>query len=161
MQVRIRTNAVAENLVNNPNPQNAYGSKFSIQYCTAAAIRYGQVGVAEFNMERLNDPDLRRLMSVVTVAVDETLDEDFRKNPDKWSVWVTITANNGEEYQKFVAYPKGDPQNPLSYAETEVKARSLIEDVYEEGKRNALLDAISTLETTVDMSRCFDFLFGK
>ena len=65
--IAIKTNAVAENLVNNADPQNSYGSKFSIQYCTAAAICFGAVGVDEFGPEKLNDPALRRLMANTAV----------------------------------------------------------------------------------------------
>jgi len=158
-QIHIQTNAVADNLVNNPSPQNAYGSKFSIQYCVAAAIRYGQVGVAEFEPSRLADPELRRLMSVVTVEVDAKLDEDFRINPDRWSVWLSIVAKDGKEYKQFIEYPKGDPQNPVSYAETEDKAKSLIGAIYGEKNRETLLHTIATLEKTVNISHSFDFLF--
>lgn len=160
VRILIRTNGVADNLVNNPNPQNAYGSKFSIQYCVAAAIRYGQVGIAEFAENRLHDAELRRLMSTVTVVVDAELDGAFREKPDRWSVWITITTQNGEEYKQFIEYPKGDPQNPVSYAETEGKARALAGTVYGERKREGLLQAVASLEQSVDVSRVFDFLLA-
>jgi 2-methylcitrate dehydratase PrpD len=47
--LEIKTNAVAKNLVDNPAPQNPYGSKFSLQYCVSAMIKYGKLGVDEFS----------------------------------------------------------------------------------------------------------------
>ena len=159
--INIKTNAVADNLVNNPDPKNEYGSKFSIQYCIAAAIRYGKVGVAEFEQEKASDKELRRLMSVTKVVVDAALDKDFRSHPDKWSVWVTLTAKDGREYQHFIEYPKGDPQNPVSYAETEDKARSLVETVYSKQNLEQLLATIRIIENAPEISHTFDFLFAE
>ncbi len=158
-RIHIQTNTVADNLVNNPAPQNAYGSKFSIQYCVAAAILYGQVGIAEFEENRLNDAELRRLMSVVTVEADAKMDEDFRKNPDRWSGWLSIVTKGGEQYKQFIEYPKGDPQNPVSYAETEDKARSLVDAVFDEKNLEKLLRTIVFLGKSANVSRSFDFLF--
>lgn len=157
----IKTNAVAENLVNNADPQNAYGSKFSIQYCTAAAICYGTVGVDEFGPEKLTDPELRRLMTKTEVTVDAELDEDYRNNPDRWSVWLMITDRTGCCHRQFIAYPKGDPQNPVTYAETEAKVRSLVKAVLPEKGTTRLLQAIDGLESLQDAGDLFRFMMGK
>ena len=160
-KVHIRTNAVADNLVNNPDPQNTYGCKFSIQYCTAAAIRYGTVSVTEFEPEKTADAELRRLMANTEVVVDTALDDDFRQNPDRWSVWLTITDKAGHEYRQFIKYPKGDPQNPVTYAETEDKVRILAGTVYTDNQLDPLLRAVSSLESLQKASNLFDFLVGK
>jgi len=160
--IYIQTNAVADNLVNNPDPQNTYGCKFSIQYCTAAAIRYGKVGVAEFEPEKIADGELRRLMADTKVVIDAELDADFRQNPEKWSVWLTLTDTAGREYHHFIEYPKGDPQNPVSYAETEEKVRTLAGAVYPEKVIvEELLQKIDALESLQNASGLFDFLTAQ
>lgn len=151
----IRTNAVADNLVNNPDPQNSYGSKFSIQYCTAAAIRFGKVGVDEFGPGQASDPMLRRLMANTEVAVDAELDADFRQNPDRWSVWLMVTDRTGRCHRQFIEYPKGDPQNPMTYAETEEKVRSLANPVLSKQVTANLLQTIAGLDSLQDVGKMF------
>lgn len=159
--IAIKTNAVAENLVNNADPQNSYGSKFSIQYCTAAAICFGAVGVDEFGPEKLNDPALRRLMANTAVTVDAELDADYRKHPDRWSVWLMITDSTGCCHRQFIEYPKGDPQNPVTYPETEEKVRSLTKAVLPEQDTTRLIQAIDELESLQDAGNLFRFLIEK
>ena len=45
--------------------------------------------------------------------------------PSKRVSIVTIKLNNGEQIQKRVDFPKGEPENPLSRQELESKFRSL------------------------------------
>lgn len=155
--IAVRTNSVAENLVNNPAPQNVYGSKFSLQYCVAAAFRYGRVGVEEFAPDRAGDGELRRLMGCVAVEVDPELDEQYRRNPEKWSTLVIVTLDDGERYQQHVGYPKGDPQNPVSYAETEDKFRALAGGVYSPATVEALLKTVAGLEDAANVRSLFSF----
>ncbi len=159
--VVVRTNAVAENLVNNPAPRNAYGSKFSLQYCTAAAFRYGRVGVEEFAPDRAADAELRRLMGCVAVEVDPGLDDEYRRNPDKWSALVIATTDDGLCHRQFIAYPKGDPQNPVTYAETEEKFRSLAGGVSAPPTAEALLKTVAGLEDVPDVRDRLAFLTGR
>lgn len=151
--ILVRTNSVANNLVNNPNPQNSYGCKFSLQYCVAAALRYGQAGVAEFTADKIYDKKLRGIMGKVVVEIDEALDEEYSRNPEKWSVLVTITTVDGQQYQQFIDYPKGDPQNPVSYVETQAKFTTLVTDVYTGEKLSALVDFVNTIEKSANVAQ--------
>ncbi len=157
-RIRIQTNSVADNLVNNPDPQNAYGSKFSIQYCVAAALRYGKVGIEEFGPDRIGDAVTRELMQKVEVQVDTALEAEYKLNPDRWSVWVSVETVDGKEYRQFIEYPKGDPQSPVSYAETEEKFRSLVDGVYSVKKVDTLLALIRNLDTAGRLTGMFDCL---
>ncbi|MDT8901728.1 MmgE/PrpD family protein [Anaeroselena agilis] len=150
----VHTNSVAANLVDNPAPQNAYGSKFSLQYCIAAALRFGRVGVEEFAPGRAGDGELRRLMGCVAIEVDPALDAEYRRNPGKWSATVCVTMDDGERCQQFIAYPKGDPQNPVSYAETEDKFRFLAGGVCPEIVDD-LLKTVAGLETLACVAGAF------
>ena len=157
-RIHIKTNSVADNLVNNPSPQNAYGSKFSIQYCVATALTVGKVGIEEFTADSIQNTTVRELMKLVTVEIDANLEKEFKKNPDKWSVLLQIETTDGKQHEQFIAYPKGDPQNPVSYAETEEKVRTLVCSVYSEDKVDKLLGAIRNLEQEKAVNRMFNFL---
>ena len=153
--IAVETNDTAECLVNNPQPQTPYGHKFSLHYCLAAAARYGQVGLDEFTEEKIADAEAQRLMQTVRVSVSEALQKEFLQNPEKWSVKLSIETKDGAFYSKFIPYPKGDPQNPVSYEESEEKFRAMTRPVYDEARIEALLRTVRTLETIENIGTAF------
>ncbi|MGL5513572.1 MAG: MmgE/PrpD family protein, partial [Sporomusa sp.] len=157
----IKTNSVADKLVNNPMPQNAYGSKFSIQYCVSAALFFGKVGLEEFTPKNVQDEQIRQLMKLVTVEVDPHLEAEFEKHPEKWSVHVLVDTIDGKQYQQFIDFPKGDSQNPVSYEELEDKFRSLVSGVYSQERIDSLLGVVKDLDKVKNATTLFDFLTGK
>ncbi len=159
--IQVKTNAVADNLVNNPCPENEYGCKFSLQYCAAAAARYHKVSVNEFLPDKATDKELRRIMKNVTIIVDPQLDEEYRRNPQKWSADVIIISLNGNTYRKFIEYPKGDPQNPFTYQEAEDKFRVLTHGIYPSEKVEQLITLIANLENLNTLTNAFAFLSLK
>lgn len=128
--VEIKTNNIVKSLVDNTKPQNPYGSKFSIQYCVAAMIKFGKLGIDEFSVEHLSDKEIQRVMQTFTVNVDPQLDKEYKEMPDRWSVDLTIKDKNGNVMHKFVEYPKGDPPNPMTWEEAVEKFMSLAQPVY-------------------------------
>lgn len=104
---------------------------------------------------------VRQLMKLVTFEVDVGLEKEFKQNPDKWSVLVLIDTVDGKQYQQFIEYPKGDPQNPVRYTESEDKFRSLVRSVYSEEKINKLLGVVRNLGGLKSTSGMFDFLLTK
>lgn len=153
--VTVQTNDTAECVVNNVTPKTAYGHKFSLQYCLAAAARYGQVGLDAFSEEKIADAEAQRVMHVVQVKKDEALQQAFLQNPEKWSVKLRVETLDGASYSKFIPYPKGDPQNPVSYEESEAKFRSMARPVYGEARIEKLLQAVRTMETLKNTGAAF------
>lgn len=153
VSISIKTNEVANCLVNNPIPENAYACKFSIQYCTAAMLRYGVLGINEFSPNKRSDPELQRLMNNTIVEIGPDLNEEFHHNPKKWSALVTIKTNGGNELQKFIAYPKGDPENPLTYQEMEEKFHLLANDVHNSARSDNFCKLVADLENIEDIRK--------
>lgn len=155
VSIAVETNDTAECLVNNAQPKTPYGHKFSLQYCLAAAARYGQVGLDEFTEEKIADTEAQRLMRIVRVSVSDALQREFLQNPEKWSVKLRVETEGGASYSKFIPYPKGDPQNPVSYEESEAKFRAMARPVYDEARIEALLRTVRTLETIENIGTAF------
>ena len=44
-KIKLYVNDITNYLINNPQPQTPYGGKFSIQYCSAAMLKFGEVGI--------------------------------------------------------------------------------------------------------------------
>lgn len=153
--IAVKTNDTAECLVNNAQPKTAYGHKFSLQYCLAAAARYGQVGLDEFTEEKIADAEAQRIMQAVRVQADGALQQEFLKNPEKWSVELTVETVDGALYRKFIPYPKGDPQNPVSYEASEAKCGALARAVYDEARIASLLQTVRQMESVENVGAAF------
>src|SRR5206468_7648581 len=71
--------------------------------------------------------------------------------PNKFSE-VTVTLTDGRKLVRRVEQAKGQPRNPLTDAELEVKFRDAAGRVLPADRVEALLAALSTLETAADVS---------
>jgi 2-methylcitrate dehydratase PrpD len=156
--VVVKTNQVARDLVDNPTPQTVYGHKFSMQYCVAAALLWDRVGLDEFLPEATANPAARRLMGTVKVVVDPALHEEFVRDPTKWAAEVIIETADGGRFAKTVPYPKGDPMNPLTYAETEAKFRRVAGQILAAREVERLLVLSATLDSVPDLAAALAFL---
>jgi len=157
----VKTNTVVKNLVDNCTPQNPYGSKFSIQYCIAAMLKYGKLGIDEFTMENLADKDIQKLMPQITVIVDEKLEKEFKEKPERWAVQLTIEDINGNRLEKFVECPKGDPPNPMTWEELEQKFIDLVEPCYGKEVTKQLCSMVGNMEDVKDFKVSLEECFKK
>ena len=97
-------------------------AKMSIPYSVAVALIKGSANMENFSVEAIADADVLELAKKVSVREN---DELTKLCPSKRVSIVTIKLNNGEQIQKRVDFPKGEPENPLSRQELESKFRSL------------------------------------
>lgn len=120
--VHVSTYKAALTLCDKPNPHTAPDAKFSLQFCVAAALLGGQVGLAAFSDAALTDTAVRALLPRITVAVDPAREAAY---PGCWSAAVSVTLADGRSVKATQERPKGDPENPLSVPELEAKFRGL------------------------------------
>jgi aconitate decarboxylase len=58
---------------NRPRPDSGLAGKFSVQYTVAAALLDGHVGLQTFTDERLEKPDMQRLLPKIAFTMDPTI----------------------------------------------------------------------------------------
>lgn len=150
--IKIYVNDITNYLINNPNPQNPYGCKFSIQYCVAAMMKYGVVGVEQFNPDVINDEVVHQLMANTEVILDEEIEKIHQEDSAKLASRVEIVCKDGRCLSKQVDFPKGDPDNPFSWEEAKEKFMSLAVPVYGEDKAEKIYTFVKTLETCKDVA---------
>jgi len=61
-------------------------------------------------------------MDATNVSTDETIEQRF---PEEWGADVTVTAG-GETYERTVSTPLGEPETPMSAAESRSKTEGLL-----------------------------------
>lgn len=150
--IKLYVNNITDFLINNPNPQNPYGCKFSIQYCVAGALKYGKMGVEEFLPEVIHDTQVRSIMDKVSVIKDQSIEDIYLADPAKLAARVEIECNDGRQAKMWVEFPKGDPPNPMTWQESVDKFMDLVVPVYGEKCAKQLCQLIGELDEVDDFA---------
>ncbi|MER2109166.1 MAG: MmgE/PrpD family protein [Solibacillus sp.] len=110
-EIHVGAYKVALDITDAENPQTIYAAKFSMQFCVALALRTGKGGFTAFNEQTLQDQAIRQLMERLIVQIDERIDAQY---PHEWGAKIRITWQDGTVDEVQSAFPKGDPENPLT-----------------------------------------------
>jgi len=115
-------NIVCEPRAQKYNPESVVDAQFSMPFGAAVAVLHSAAGLDQFTLEQVGSPSVAKVMGKVTLVKDTSIEQTF---PKEWPARVTIQRWDGQTHEKFVRYPKGDPENPLSWSEMADKFRAL------------------------------------
>ena len=94
----------------------------SLPYCVAVSLVDGEYTLAQLAQPRWTTPEVKAMLAKVKCVHDPALDGGFPANrPTR----ITIKTTDGAVVEKQVAFPKGDPRNPLSDEELAAKFKRL------------------------------------
>ena len=105
----------------------------SIPYTAALAVIYGDVAPEHYDEEYRTDPEIHRLMDLVSVEESEEMNAAAEADPDSTPSLIRLSTTD-ETYEKRVDYAPGHAQNPLPEAEIEAKAREMMEPLLTEAQ---------------------------
>ena len=151
-----RTYQTAIDITDNANPQTVYAHKFSLQYCIAACLVYGNLSENIFTEEKIGNPLVQDTMKKIKVYADKGINEEFIKNPDRWIHDLEIETIDGKIYRERIEYPLGDVNNPFDWNMTENKFRMLLEPYLPKNEIQRLMDQIHKLEEIGDINNLFN-----
>ncbi|EGO63915.1 MmgE/PrpD family protein [Acetonema longum DSM 6540] len=146
-QIHIHTYQAATQVACFEDPLDSRQGQFSLKYCMVRALINGNIGLDDFSQDKLTDKAVRALMAKTSVAVDAEID---RQTPIAWPCRLSLELADGRVLHEYVAYPKGDPENPLSWEEVETKFRLLVEPILEERAIPAIIDMCKNIELLAD-----------
>ncbi|MCR4804852.1 MAG: MmgE/PrpD family protein [Clostridia bacterium] len=151
-----KTYQVAINTASNEAPKTPYAYKFSIQYCLAAALLYGEVSGNVFTPEKTGSPEARALMDSIDVVLDPAIQKGFEEDPARWTHTLEVSLKDGRVLKKTVDYPLGDSRNPFSWDIAESKFHGLADPVIGRKAADRLAENIKKLDTFEDAGLLFD-----
>ena len=131
------------------NPKTIVDAQFSMPFGAAVAILYGKASLEEYTLENISSPRVKQVMSRISCVEDEELEKEF---PKKWPASVTIFTKDGKQYSVRIDYPKGDPENPLSWEELIGKFKEMTLPVFSSERANKIIDRVRSLEQENDLS---------
>lgn len=117
--------------------------QFSLPYGVAAALMYGEVGLAQMMGEATRDPRIHALAARVQVIHDPEMD---KLRPALRPAAVEVSLRDGRKVSGRVDFPKGDADNPLSECELLDKFSNLARGVVGEEKAGRIQDAVLALD---------------
>lgn len=131
------------------NPQSVVDAQFSMPFGGAIAILTGNAFLDKYSMEHISAPAVKELMQRINCVKDPEIETEF---PRKWAAQVSITTRDGRQYHTRTDYPKGDPENPLSWDQIIQKFDSLTRPVCNAQARQDVIELVRGIEN-IDNTR--------
>jgi 2-methylcitrate dehydratase PrpD len=133
------------------HPENIVDAQFSMPFGAAVAAIEGAAGLDQFTLENIRSPRVREFMGKIVMTKDRRLETNF---PAEWPARVEIELEDGRRLEKFIRYPKGDPENPLTWEEMCSKFHSLASAVFPRGRCDEIIAAVSASSPVRLMALC-------
>ncbi len=145
---------VGEPLEKKQNPKNVVDAQFSMPFALATAIVRRRLTISEFTPENLRNEEIRKLMKRVIVKHNPELDKEY---PEKWP--VVLKVKTGEEIIELRKdYPKGEPEDPISFEEVADKFKSLTTEKFNEDQIRDVIEIVKKLDKLSDIRELMELL---
>ena len=152
-EVRIGVLSAGYNIICSPemeklNPQSVVDMQFSMPFGAAVALLYGQASLEEYATGVAQRPEVRDMMARVHSIIDPELDVMF---PKHWPAWAEVLTRDGRELRSEITFPKGDPENALTWEEMRQKFTTLSASVIPKAQQQRVTEAVEDLENMSDL----------
>jgi 2-methylcitrate dehydratase PrpD len=137
-QVTATVHPLAIQLAGKPQPKTPLEGKFSLAFCIALGLRGHTASAADFSSERLQDGNIRQIVSRVELKADASLRETAAR--------MSVTSQNGNGHDAEVVFALGNPENPMQWPDMQAKFIALTEPRL--GSAEPLFAHLRTIERT-------------
>jgi 2-methylcitrate dehydratase PrpD len=151
-RVEIDVDPIVPTILIYDRPSSALEAKFSMPFCTAAAIVLGHVGIETFADERIRDARITALMPRVTMRVDDAIGVG---KPALTEARVRIYLKDGRTLTQDAHGARGYPSNLATDADFEAKFLSCARAALPGPEATDLLRRLRGLETMDSISALF------
>ncbi len=130
------------------DPRTGLEGKFSAEFCAAAALVDGQVGIATFTDAKTADPRIRAAMGKVSVVVDPSIPGDLEHH-----MWTRVTATlaDGKRDEIPPREVQGHPAIPLSRERLLAKFLDCAERALPKDRAESVAEMLDSLEGCPDL----------
>lgn len=149
---------IAEPAEQKRNPSTVVDMQFSMPFGVAVAVLHGQAFFSEYAEGMAARPEVKEMMSKVECVRDPELDAHF---PRQWPAWAEITTKDGRTLKATTDYPKGDPENALTWDELKAKFSALSEGVFSPARQGEIVSAVENLDALSDIRELTQLLAGE
>jgi 2-methylcitrate dehydratase PrpD len=144
----IDVDSITPTILIHDRPSTGLEGKFSMPFCAAAAVVHGGVGIDTFDPDALSDPEVRSLMSRVTMRVDRSLNGAA---PPLTQSRVTLRLRDGRTLRHMAKGARGYPDQPASDEELATKFRTCAERVMSKAAAATALTLLRRIDEIDDI----------
>ena len=146
---------VAEPVEAKRNPKSVVDMQFSMPFAAAVALSYGSASLNEYAIGIPDRPEVRHIMDRVQCVTDPKLDA---QTPKLFPAWAEVRTSDGRTMRSELTYPKGDPENPVTWDEMRTKFNLLSASVISSQRQKEIISAIDSLEQMDDVRQLASLL---
>jgi 2-methylcitrate dehydratase PrpD len=117
--ITLRCHPLVPELMGNPQPKDGLQARFSAIHGVAAALCDRQVGLAQYEDQRVVRDDVRALRAKTTLAPDASVQRD--------EVFIEVRLHDGSTLAHHVEHARGSLARPLTDDELMDKVRLLVD----------------------------------
>ncbi|MFN8547392.1 MAG: MmgE/PrpD family protein [Candidatus Eisenbacteria bacterium] len=146
-EVRIETIARAADILSDPakyDPRTKEAADHSLPYCIAAAMVDHKVTPEQFKQEKIMEPRLRDQLKKIKVLANQEFEALF---PKIQACRVEIEMMDGRVLDRRIDVPKGDPRDPMTPEELQIKFDALSHASFSDARRAAIKEAVWKMES--------------
>ena len=127
-----------------PRPRSGLDGKFSVEYCAAAALLDGRVGIDTFTDARRFQPDMEELLGRIRVEPE---------GPESGATLAVATLKDGTTLRAECRAFSGSAANPMSRDQRLDKVRDCFRRALSAADTEHVLELLENLENLDDVSR--------
>ena len=153
--IDIDVDAIVPTILIYDQPASGLEAKFSMPFCAAAAIVFGQVGIDTFEDDRIHDPRVLAVMQKVTMRVEPEVGKGV---PALTEARVRVRLKNGRALSQDAHGARGYPERPASDAELDAKFMACATRVLSKARAAEALERLRDFEDLDDLLGLTDLL---
>jgi aconitate decarboxylase len=131
-------------------PLTTIGAQMNVAYAVAVALLDGAVLIGQFSERRINGDDVWRLIN--RTHTHHEMSYDALPESQRLTTRLVITFHDGTTREQVVTQPRGTGSHQLTNAQIVDKYRALTYSVIEPDRRQAIENAVLSLETLDDIA---------
>jgi len=152
-EVRVGVLSAGTKLVSDPieakrHPTSVVDMQFSLPFGAAVALTHGRASLEEYKVGMPENPQVKHVMERVQCLTDPKLDVQF---PRHFPAWAEVDTTDGRTLRSELTYPKGDPENPVTWDEMKEKFLLLSSPVIGPDRQREIIAAVETLDQMSDV----------
>ena len=127
-----------------PVPRSGLDGKFSVEYCAAAALLDGHVGIDTFTDARRFSSDMEAMLGRISVEPE---------GPESGATLATAVLKDGTAVSAECSAFTGSARNPMSREQLLAKARDCFRRGLSEADTERVLEMLENLESLDDVGQ--------
>ena len=132
-----------------PRPRSGLDGKFSVEYCAAAALLDGQVGIDTFTDARRFSPDMEDMLGRMRVEPE---------GPESGATLATAVLKDGTTVSAECSAFTGSASNPMSRDQLLAKVRDCFRRALSEADTEVVVEMLENLDGVDDVGRLMKVL---